>query len=370
MIFFAGNYGAYEDRNKMEIKRHFRFSLILLSAFLVGIIFLTAFCDKPRVKNAVELKFTISYPAGHPMTTDAFEVWAKRVEQATSNIVKITIFPSDTLISPITAYDAVKKGACDIAMLIQPYEPNRFPLSMIMNQPLDLPNAVVSGQVAWEMYQEFPEIQDEYKDVKLLFFFSTSAYEIHSPKKAISGRDDLKGILVRVGGPVDKDIAEVLGGTPEFMHMPDTYLALSKGVLDAHMSPFGPMKGLRTAEVTRFHTINANLHTSIFGIIMNLDKWNRLPEDIQKAIGDVSGLEAAVLFGRVFDRTDEETIHFMRNKDDTFVRLSDEEKREWRKVLDVIVADWVKEQEARGLPGQEILDAALRLKEKYSQLYH
>ena len=91
--------------------------------------------------------------------------------------------------------------------------------------------------------QEFPEIQEEYKDVKLLFFYSTSAYQIHTPKKAIYTKEDLEGRLIRVGGPVDKAIAEALGGVPEFMHMPDTYLALSKGVLDAHMSPFGPMKG-------------------------------------------------------------------------------------------------------------------------------
>jgi TRAP-type C4-dicarboxylate transport system substrate-binding protein len=353
----------------MMERRHALFSGMTRMAFLTGVILLTAFCAKPRAKNAVELKFSISYPAGHPMTTDAFEVWAKRVESATSDKVKITIFPSDTLIAPITAYDAVKKGACDIAMLIQPYEPNRFPLTMIMNQPLDLPNAVVSGQIAWELYQEFPEIQDEYKDVKLLFFYSTSAYEIHSPKKAIRGREDLKGILIRVGGPVDKAIAEALGGTPEFMHMPDTYLALSKGVLDALMSSFGPMKGLRTAEVTRFHIENANLHTSIFGIIMNLDKWKKLPVETRQAIESVSGLEATELFGRVFDRTDAETIQFMKDKGDTFIRLSEEEKLEWRKSLDMIVADWVKEQEDRGLPGQQILETVLRLKEKYSRLY-
>lgn len=341
---------------------------VIRMSILSGIILFPVFCGRPMTDNTVELKFAISMPAGHPMTTDAFEVWARRVESATSGRIKITIFPGDTLISAMTAYDAVKKGACDLAMLVQPYEPNRFPLTMIMNHPLDLPNAVVSGQVAWELYQEFPEIQEEYKDVKLLFFYSTSAYQFHTPKKPIRTKADLEGVLIRVGGPVDTAIAEALGGIPEFMHMPDTYLALSKGVLDAHMSPFGPMKGLRTAEVTRFHIENANLHTSIFGIIMNLDLWKNLPTELKDAIEGVSGLEAAELFGRVFDRTDAETIQFMKDKGDTFFSLSAEEKTEWRKLLDVIVEEWVKKQEARGLPGQEILEAALRLKEKYSRL--
>jgi len=352
----------------MRAKRIDHITSAVRLTFLAGMVFLTAFCAKPEVENVVELKFNVSYPGGHPMTTDAFKVWAEMVEMATSDRVQITLFPSDTLINPMTAYDAVRKGACDLAMLIQSYEPNRFPLTMLMNRPLDLPNAVVSGQVAWDLYQEFPEIQEEYKDVKLLFFYSTSAYEFHSLKKAIRRKEDLKGTLIRVGGPVDKAIAEALGGTPEFMHMPDTYLALSKGVLDVHMSPFGPMKGLRTAEVTRYHTENANLHTGIFGIIMNLDKWNKLPPATQQAIESVSGRAAAELVGGVFDRTDEETIQFMKSKNDTFIRLSEKEKKEWRKLFDVIVEDWVKEQEARGHPGQKILDSALRLKERYSRL--
>jgi len=353
----------------MRGTRYSFFSKAACAASFTGIILLTSFCVESRNESAVELKFAISYPAGHPMTTDAFQVWARRVEQATSDKVKITIFPSDTLSSPITAYDGVQRGVCDIAMLIQSYETNRFPLTMITNLPLDLPNAVVSSQVAWDLFQEFPEIRKEYKDVKLLFFYSTSAYQIHSPKKAIRNREDIKGILIRVGGPVDKAIAEALGGIPEFMHMPDTYLALSKGVLDAHMSPFGPMKGLRTAEVTRFHIENANLHTSIFGIIMNLKKWHGLSPEIQAAIESVSGREAAKLFGRVFDKTDDETIQFMRNKGDTFIHLTEAEKMEWRKALDVIVENRVNELVAEGLPAKEILEAVFRLKEKYSQLY-
>ena len=337
-------------------------------SILSGLIIFTVFCAQPAQDQAVELKFSISYPAMHPMTTDAFEVWARNVESVTSGRVKITVFPGDSLVSAFTSYDAVQKGACDLVMGVPPYEPNRFPLTMLMNRPLDFPNAVVSGQIAWDLYQEFPEIQEEYKDVKLLFFYSTSAYQFHTPKKPIHVKEDLKGLLIRVGGPVDKLIADALGGIPEFLHMPDTYLALSKGVLDVHMSAFGPMKGFRTADVTRFHVENANLHTSIFSTIVNKEKWNSLSPEDRDAIEGVSGSKAAVLFGRVFDRTDNETIRFMKDKGDTFYRLSAEEKVEWRKVLDVIVEDWVEEQEAKGLPGRKILEATLRLKEKYTRL--
>jgi len=331
-------------------------------------------CAKPAPTPApapaapIELTLNESYPATHPMTTDAYEVWAKMVEEATDGRVKVSVFPGDTLTSVMEAFDATIAGVCDISMVVQSFEPERFPLSMIMNQPLHLPNALVSGKVGWDLYQKFPEIQAEYADVKVLFFYSTSAYQLHTVKKPIYTKEDVEGLLIRSGGPVHTAIIKALGGSPQFIPMPDTYLALEKGVLDGHMSPFGPMRGFKVDEVLFYHLQNANFHTNIFGVVMNLDKWNSLPSDIQEAIDKLSGTAAAEMFGEVFDGTDTDTIQHIKDVGGhTFTTLSPEEKARWDGILKDILDDWLKEQEAKGLPGQEILDEALRLGEKYSE---
>ena len=335
---------------------------LLLSVILS----LNIHCKRSHLDKPLELKFSIMMPATHPFTVNAYEVWAKRVGEVTDGRVKIEIFPGGILTSVADSYDATRRGACDMAMLVQPYEEKRFPLTMVMNQPLNIPNARISGLVAWELYQSFPEIRREYKDVKLLFFYSTSAYQIHTVEKPINKLEDFHGVLMRVGDTIDTAIAEAVGATPEFLPMPDTYLALGKGVMDALMSPFGPMKGFRTADVTRYHLENADLHTSIFAIIMNLDKWNGLPIDIQEAIKGISGAEASEFFGRVFDDTDRDTIQYMKEQGDIFTRFSPEEKRRLEKLLQIIREEWIEEQEANGLPGQKILDEALRLTKKYT----
>jgi len=301
------------------------------------------------------------------MTTDAYEVWAKMVEETTDGRVKVSVFPGSTLTNVMESYDATIAGVCDIAMVPQSFEPERFPLTMVMNAPLGLPNAVVSGKVGWDLYQKFPEIQAEYADVKLLFFYSTSAYQLHTVKKPIHTKEDIEGLLIRCGGPTDTAVTEALGGVPQFIPMPDTYLALEKGVLDGHMSPFGPMPGFKLTEVLFNHLENGNFHTNIFGVVMNLDKWNSLPPDIQEAIEGISGTAAAELFGSVFDGTDIVAIQAMKDAGHTFTSLSPEEKARWDGILKNILDDWVKEQEAEGLPGQQVLDEALRLCEKYSK---
>jgi TRAP-type transport system periplasmic protein len=353
------------DRKKTE--RLIEVRGLIYTIILSLIFFFNINCMRINEKKYTELKLSISMPAMHSITVNGFRAWARNIEQATDGNIKIVIFPGETIAKVDNSYDAVISGACDLAMLVPPYEPNRFPLTMIMNLPLGIKSALNSSKVAWKLFQSFPEIRAEYKEVKVLFFYSTSAYQIHSVKKPIEKIEDLKGMILRVGGIEDKAIAETLGATPEFLPMPDTYLALEKGTLDAQLSPFGPMKGFRTAEVTRFHLQNADLHTSVFAVVMNQDKWMSLPKTHQEAIERVSGSQAAELFGSVFDETDIETIKFMEEKGDVFACLLDEEKDKLERLLLNIRQWWVNKLEAKGLPGQEVLDEALRLVKKCAE---
>ena len=343
---------------------------ICLVLVLAALPFMAA-CPAPPAEEEeappIELKLGEFYPATHPMSTQAYEVWAQNVADATDGRVEVTVFAGGTLCGMTDAYDAVTAGVADIVMVVPSAEPDRFPLTMVMHVPLGFPNAEVSGKVAWDLYQKFPEFQAEYPGVKVLFFYSTSTYQIHTVKKPIYTKEDVEGLLLRSGGPVDSAIAEALGAVPQSMMMPDAYLALEKGVVDGHIGPFGPMEGFKLTEVLFYHTENANLHTSIFAVIMNLDKWNSLPSDIQEAIDGLSGAAAAELFGEVFDGTDTTVINYLKEEGHTFTTLSPEEKARWAEFLKDILDDWVAEQEANGLPGQEVLDEALSLSEKYSK---
>ena len=336
----------------------------------MGVLAIMVACAEPAPApkpEPIELTLSEHYPATHPMTTKGYEAWAKMVEEATDGRVKVSVFPGSTLTKVTESYDATIAGACDIAMHPVDYEPERFPLTLVMNEPLGLPNALVSGKVGWDLYQKFPEIQAEYVDVKLLFFYCTSAYQLHTVKKPIHTMEDVKGLLIRSGGDVDTAVIKALGGVPQFIPMPDTYLALQKGVLDGHVSPFGPMPGFKLDEVLFNHLENVNFHIVIFAVVMNLDKWNSLPSDIQEAIDEISGIAAAEMFGTVFDGTDKPAIQAMKDKGHTFTSLPPEEKARLDEILTSIRDDWVKELEAKGLPGQKVLDEALRLSKKYSE---
>jgi len=317
--------------------------------------------------KVIKLKLNDSYPARHPMTIRAFQVWAKRVEEKSKGRVKITIFSGCALAKTREAYNATIAGVCDIAMFPQSYAGDRFPLSLGMNLPMLFSNATVASRVAWDLYKEFPEIRAEYSDVKVLFFYCTSPYEIHTVKKPIYTAKDLKGLQIRAAGPIAASIMEILGATPVAISMPEAYLALQRGVLDGLVSPFGTMRAFKTADVTRYHTVNANLFSNIFCVVMNLKKWKNLPPDLQEAIDEVSGAKASRLFGTVFDSMKEPDIKYMKKKGDVFVKIPAEEKAKWIAAIKPIREKWVRKTSAKGLPAKEILSEMIRLSKEYSR---
>ena len=64
-------------------------------------------------------------------------------------------------------------------------------------------NVLIPGLKIWEeLWATFPELRDEFKDVKMLFYFATSASSLHTNNKEVRVPDDVKGmkIVVPPGG--------------------------------------------------------------------------------------------------------------------------------------------------------------------------
>ena len=357
----------YVRKGGLEMRRKKLFILSVITCLMFVGVFVLFPPAWAADDNVIKLKLSNAYPARHPLAVKAFGGWAKKVEEGTNNRVKITLFPGNTLTKINEAYDATIAGVADIAMTLPGYTAGRFPLSTALNLPMLFPSSTVASRVAWELYEKFPEIKAEYAEVKVLFFYCTPPYEIHTVKKAIHTMDDLKGLQIRSSDPISAQVIENLGATPVAISMPEAYMGLQKGVLDGLVSPFGPMKGLKTADVTHYHTMNANLFSNVFSIVMNLAKWNSLPPEIQKVIDDESGAAAAALFGKIFDSLSEPDIEYMKKKGDTFITIAPEEKKRWTTAILPIRNKWIEERTAKGLPADQVVSEMVQLSEKYAQ---
>ena len=317
------------------------------------------------------IKLHYEQPLGAPLPAYGFEPWAKAVENVTKGRVKVQTFPGDTLFKTRSnAVDSVRLGIADVAFIYAwGYSP-QFDLTDVLSVPFIVPNAEVAGRVTWTLFQKFPEMQAQWKDLKVLTIWTTDPYVFITTKKQIKVMDDFKGMKIRVTAGAATDMVKLLGGVPLTIPMPDTYLSLDKGVIDGMAAPGEAILGFRLFEIAKYYTLVPTTCVSQ-QLIMNKGTWEGFPKDIQDAIMSVSGDNGAIRFGGgCFDRawtliadkvkgTGKEMV--------TYTPPNDEMNRWIEKAGKPVWETWIKKMESQGYPSaRKIQEEAIRLVKEYS----
>ena len=337
-----------------------------LLVWLVGGISILAVMAAPVSAEVIKLRLADHNTAMGWGPVNATQPWVKKVEEACKGKVKIEIYPSQTLVKGPEIWNAVKTGMADIGWCFHGYWADMTPLSDVVTLPfLPIPNAEKGSEVLWKLYEKFPAIQNEYKDVQPLMLWTSSPYFLITTKKQVKTLEDIKGLKIRVvGGPPTEEM-KALGAIPTNVAMPETYLSLERGVLDGMGVPWEAMHGFRLYEVVKYYTM-APLSVVYFSMSMNKAKFDSLPADVQEAIMSVSREEGAKFFGRNYFDSAEKGVQELIAKGNYSMNqytLPSDELARWRKVAgEPIWEAWVKKMEAKGHPeARQILDATLQM---------
>ena len=332
-----------------------RFSFFCV-AFLAGLIILAG-CEKKApsqekgttatAAKPIELTYSIFFPPTHIQCQTAMD-WAKEIEKRTGGKVKITVFPGGSLTSAPQCYEGVVNGVSDIGMSCFAYTRGRFPLLEGLDLPMGYPDGKTASRIATDLAKKYNPA--ELSDVKLLYIHAHGP-GILASKKPIHTLDDMKGLKVRATGLSSK-IVEHLGGTPVAMSQPETYEALQKGVVDATMCPAETLKGWKQGEVIQSVTDSSAIgYTTAMFVVMNKDKWNALPADVQKVFTEVSD-EWVAKHGQAWDTADEEGWAFVKQLNRDIIKLSDEQNQRWKEAVRPVIDDYIKASTEKGLPGK------------------
>lgn len=296
----------------------------------------------------------------------ALQPWVKQVEEATKGKVKIDIFPAQTLAKGPDIWNAVKTGMADMGWCFHGYWADMTPLSDVITLPfLPFSTAEKGSEVLWKLYEKFPSIQKEYKDVQVLTMWSSSPYFLITTKKQVKTMEDLKGLKIRVVGGPPTEQMKALGAVPTLIPMPDAYLSLDRGVIDGMGAPWEAIHGFRLYEIAKYYTV-VPLSAVYFTMSMNKAKWESLPKDVQQAIMSVGGLQGAKFWGKNWFDTAEQGVIDAAKKGNYQINkyaVPPDERAKWSKVAgEPLWKEWVKKMEGKGRPdAQPVLDAALGL---------
>lgn len=321
---------------------------------------------KPEASQPIELKLAHFWPSAHQIETEFVPGWKKAVEEATNGRVRITSYPGETLLKAAEIYDGVVKGVADIGISCYSYTRGRFPVMEVFELPgITYVNSKAASRTAWEGAKKLNP--KELQDTKHLMIFATGPGVLMT-KVPVQKLADLKGLEIRATG-VSAETLKLLGATPVAMPQSEAYEALSKGVVKGNLTPLEALKGFRFAEVVNYVTEAPFLYNTLFFMVMNREKWNSLPADVQQAIEQVSAKYYEEVAMGMWDRINEEGRKFAQEKGVKFLTLSDEEKATWISQLQPLLDSYAARMKEKGLPGDEIVKTAKELAEQFNQQY-
>lgn len=305
-------------------------------------------------EKVITLKVANWFPVAHKQSP-LLESWGKDLEKRTNGKVKVNYYPAGTLVPAPQSYDAVTKGISDVGNHVLGYTVGRFPLTEVLDLPLGYPNNTVPTKLANAFYDKFKP--KEFNDVKILWFHAQAPGIVHTKTKPINKLEDLKGMKMRTYGSNAK-LMSLLGGTPVAMPMTDVYDALSRGVAEGLMCAYEATEGFRFGDQLKFSTENyATSYSAVFAIVMNKDKWNSLPPDIQKII-DTMSKEYIEKYAAMWDDIEISGKAYLVKRGNKINTLSKEEEAKWVEKAQPIFDDYVKKMKEKGLPGDEALKFA------------
>lgn len=326
----------------------------------------------PTPEEPIELIMASWQPMTMPPPIDVdpqfqiFDVWMDTIEEESGGRVHFTRYPGESLVPAPNTWEAVKSGLCDVEFMMTTFAPGEFPMTSAMLLPGLYSESSMVGSMILQRIFEDGYTATEWKDVKVLWFWTNPPQSVGCSVKQIRKLEDWEGLKVAVLGEPETSMMEAVGAVPVGIPIFEQYIALERGTVDAVIIEFNGQVAFKFFEVAPFQTFGGGGGRPC-PFVMNLDTWNSLPADIQEIIDKNSGMLWSALNGQLFDACYQEAVAYMTEQGSAPYYAPAGEMARWQATWEPVVEAYVDDLEAQGLPGQRMLDRIRELAELYAK---
>lgn len=305
-------------------------------------------------------------PMHHLIVKGILEPWAEAIETETGGSLQFEIMES-ALGRPPAYFDMVLDGSIDVGYGVSGHNPGRFTMTQVMDLPFMSPDPWAGAAAAWSTYERYGDRYDEHEGAKVVgLWVHSEPYMFMREGQEVTALDELEGKKIRVGGDVTGEIVQALGGTPVQLPPTEAQQAMSRGVADGITFPTESIEFFKitpsVASATRFP---GGLYTDTFWLAFNEDVWDGLSEEEKAAVEKHSGMAVAVLGGWAWTNGDDLGREALNANEMEWNTLPDEDMEKVKEELQTLEDRWLEEAESRDLPGEEILDYAKSMADRY-----
>ena len=216
------------------------------------------------------------------------EDWANWIKDVTNGRLELEIAPPESVVSSAEALIACGEGSIDFwaTACSGCYATGIIPEAYFAT---GMPWGWLATSDAWDfLYNRGGiEIMEEAYAEQNLKYFPWPCYDtyaIHSTVP-IYRVADLEGVKIRIAGGNAK-LVKAFGASPTVFPPAEAYMALKLGTLEAAHWGVSVLDTVKTKEVIKYLVTKPVAFGGLLDAVVNLDKWNALPEDIRELVGE------------------------------------------------------------------------------------
>ena len=311
-----------------------------------------------QAEDVIELSFATYYP-GTVSWADVEHAYMDEIEKRSNGRLKVTKKHWKGLFGAKELQGAVGDGAVDMAWSSPMYTPADNPIrTLLIGGPflgkyVDVPPLAFTRLYnTWE-----PAAEDFHKHNVVPLYIRPGPSMGIAMMGEISSPDDLIGKKIRAHGAIFSKGLKNMGAVPVLVEAFDIEQQMRAGNLDGASETGGLTWGRYPEKIPGVTLVDPRIGPYGAGhMIMNKDKFESLPADLQKMLADMR-YEWAVLATRWVAMDAARTMKLIDENDYPLVRFTDEQFDAWREKMkiDEELAALADEYEAKGVPAQEAL---------------
>ncbi|WP_200339445.1 TRAP transporter substrate-binding protein [Rhodovibrio sodomensis] len=280
-----------------------------LSAAVIALAGIVA-ASPAAAQEKIKLTFSTYWPTSYEYLYKPIEAFAEKVEKRTDGRVEIEIFHSAQLFGGKEEFGAVERGDVDMSAPLDIYHTGKVPalgvssLPFMWASPAALQETLDAGLWDQGINQALAE-----HNMKVLNVAVGGPYQIYAKDFPVRQPADLSGKKIAVSGTTASKAMQLLDASPTTMSSGELYLALQRGTIDGTTRPLLTGLGRKLYEVLDHLTITNMAYFTTF-LVINQDKWESLPADVQQVIQKAADERSADQLDRLQTFLDEAVTQF------------------------------------------------------------
>jgi TRAP-type mannitol/chloroaromatic compound transport system substrate-binding protein len=260
------------------IKGKNKFNLLLAGVYTFMLI--AVFSSPAAAQKTFRWTLQAHTASGDVLT--AAQNFSKAVDSMSAGRLKIRVVAAGTLVPSVDTFDAVSRGTIDMTQNWGGYWIGFMPEAKVEAR---IPTYLTSDEYRHILYERggIELLRKAYAKNNIMWFPAAAGADTAVwSKKPLKSMDDVRKAKIRAAG-TDGLFWKKMGAATVFMPMEEIYTALALGTVDGVATSLSHYYNFKHYELCKY-VIFPGFASGTLGYLINMKKWNELPEDLQAIV--------------------------------------------------------------------------------------